>query len=333
MLQILLKGSCIDELKRIKCVLRRAVVTAYQLILETSFLVDQKAVFSTIPVANTTDIFPTNHQSHNSPVSDLSNPSLEYPSAEKGSVSSDTLICDGFHERSINGINLELHEFYPISYEPYNPAIFSGFSAISSSLKKVIGDNFLFGSSSPYGSLSIFLGFNEREPDGQVDKSISILEIPEDGGSCTTKAKSHSDEEKSVDGGRSQSLHVYLGSNGDRSKEDGDDRNHIQSKDYANSVLDSQSILVLMSSRNALTETICQQSHFSHIMFYKNYDVPLGKFLQDNLLNQVFFFLLICILWFIDAILCMIWCMVLNKLGSQVHSWKGQNLTVRNETF
>lgn len=65
-LQILLKGTHSDELKRIKCVVRCAVVMAYHLILETSFVVDQRAMFSTIPAENVADILPTNQQSHNS---------------------------------------------------------------------------------------------------------------------------------------------------------------------------------------------------------------------------------------------------------------------------
>ncbi|KAL0432158.1 UNVERIFIED_CONTAM: putative 1-phosphatidylinositol-3-phosphate 5-kinase FAB1D [Sesamum latifolium] len=61
---------------------------------------------------------------------------------------------------------------------------------------------------------------------------------------------------------------------------------HMLSKDEISAVLDSESILVLMSSRNASRGTICEQSHFSHIKFYRSFDVPLGKFLRHNLLNQ-----------------------------------------------
>ncbi|KAL0432159.1 UNVERIFIED_CONTAM: putative 1-phosphatidylinositol-3-phosphate 5-kinase FAB1D [Sesamum latifolium] len=45
---ILLMGANSDELKRIKCVVRCAVVMAYHLMLETSFLLDQSEMFSTI---------------------------------------------------------------------------------------------------------------------------------------------------------------------------------------------------------------------------------------------------------------------------------------------
>ncbi|XP_027364177.1 putative 1-phosphatidylinositol-3-phosphate 5-kinase FAB1D isoform X2 [Abrus precatorius] len=282
---ILLKGSHSDELKRIKCVVRCAVIMAYHLILETSFLVDQKAMFSTIPCASVTDILPTNKKSCESASINSSISSLEY-SAENGIVSTDIPICNGLHEKSTKALNLESEELSPFSHEPYNPAVFSGFSAISSSLKKVMGDSFPFASSAPYQSLSAYFGFSGRKSDGQVNESISILGSPMTDEKTLIEDKNHFNEVKLVNGGQSLSLPVYLDSNGDISKDGDNDRKEIESKDDINAVLDSQSILVLMSSRNALRGTVCQQSHFSHIMFYKNFDVPLGKFLQDNLLNQ-----------------------------------------------
>ncbi|BAT94383.1 hypothetical protein VIGAN_08098200 [Vigna angularis var. angularis] len=281
---ILLKGTHSDELKRIKCVLRCAVVMAYHLILETSFLVDQKAMFSTVPSSSVTDILPTNKDSCDSASTNSSIPSLEY-SGENGIVSTDIVICNGLQEKNTNGNNL-VEEFSPFSCEPYNPAVFSGFSAISSSLKKVMGDSFPFASSAPYQSLSAYFGFNGRKPDGQVDESISVLNSPEADGITMMEGKNHSNEVKSLNDGQSLTSPVYIDSSGNISKDGHNDRKELQSKDDINSVLDSQSILVLMSSRNALRGTVCKQSHFSHIMFYDNFDIPLGKFLQDNLLNQ-----------------------------------------------
>ncbi|KAI4346579.1 hypothetical protein L6164_007464 [Bauhinia variegata] len=274
---ILLKGTYSEELKRIKCVLRCAVVMAYHLILETSFLVDQRAMFSTILVSNAMDVLPANQKSHNSAPSDSIIPSLErYFDESSGLVTTDIPIVSSFHEESTNDLNLESEEISPFSSE---------FSAISSSLKKVIGDSFPSGSSAPYQSLSAYFGFNAKEPDRLVNRAISISETPEEDGNYSIEAK-NSDEHELLGGGQSRSLPVHLESNWDESKEGDDDNYHMQSKDGINAMLDSQSILVLMSSRNALRGTICQQSHFSHIMFYKNFDVPLGKFLQDNLLNQ-----------------------------------------------
>lgn len=331
---ILLKGANSDELKRVKCVLRCAVVMAYHLVLETSFLVDQRAMFSTISVANVTaDTLPTDEKSDNIESIDSSISSVECSSTENGPDSIEIPICNGSHEGNTDSSNLE--EFSPVSHEPYNPVIFSGFLAISSSLKKVLGGSMRPSSSASYQSLSTYfglnerepdaqvnqsvsllenqetddnsrivarslcdeekapngrqsqsIGLNEREPDGQVNKSVSVLENQETDDNHQIEARNFSDEEKSFNGRQSQSFRGCLEFNGGKSKEGDDNENQLQNKDDINAVLDSQSILVLMSSRNALRGTICQQSHFSHIMFYKNFDVPLGKFLQDNLLNQ-----------------------------------------------
>ncbi|CAJ1976850.1 unnamed protein product [Sphenostylis stenocarpa] len=282
---ILLKGTHSDELKRIKCVLRCAVVMAYHLILETSFLVDQKAMFSTIPAVSVGDILPTYKNSCDSASTNSSILSLEC-SGENGIVSTDIPICNGLQEKNTNGNNLGSEELSPFSCEPYNPAVFSGFSAISSSLKKVMGDSFPFASSAPYQSLSAYLGFNGRKPDDHLDESISIFNSPEADGTAMIEAKNNSNEVKLLNDGQSLSSPEYIGSSGNISKDGDNDRKELQSKDDINAMLDSQSILVLMSSRNALRGTVCKQSHFSHIMFYNNFDIPLGKFLEDNLLNQ-----------------------------------------------
>lgn len=320
-MQILLKGANNDELKRVKCVLRCAVVMAYHLILETSFVVDQRAMFSTISVPNVaTDTLAIDEKSHSIESSDSSSSSVECLPTEKEPFSIEIPICNGSHES-------------------FNPLMFSQFSAISSSLKKVLGDSFPLPSSTPYQTLSAYFGLNEREPVAQVNKSVSLLENQETDDNGRIEARSLSDEEKASNGGQSQCIGLYerepngqvnksvsvlenqetddnrqhearnfsdeeksfngresqsfpgcLEFDGDKIKEGDNNKNQLHNKDNINAVLDSQSILVLMSSRNALRGTICQQSHFSHIMFYKNFDVPLGKFLQDNLLNQVFIY-------------------------------------------
>lgn len=50
--------------------------------------------------------------------------------------------------------------------------------------------------------------------------------------------------------------------------------------------MDSQSILILMSSQCVTKQVICEQSHLSRINYYGNFDVSLGRYLQDILQNQ-----------------------------------------------
>lgn len=50
---------------------------------------------------------------------------------------------------------------------------------------------------------------------------------------------------------------------------------------------DWESITLLTSSFNAKRGTKCEHTPFCRIRFYQHADIPLGKILQDNLLNQV----------------------------------------------
>lgn len=48
-----------------------------------------------------------------------------------------------------------------------------------------------------------------------------------------------------------------------------------------------KSILILVSSQCTTKESVCEQNHISRITCYGNSDVPLGRYLQEILLNQV----------------------------------------------
>ncbi|TYI28833.1 hypothetical protein ES332_A05G272300v1 [Gossypium tomentosum] len=286
---ILLKGSHSEELKKIKCVLQYAVVMAYHLILETSFLIDQKAMFSTIPLTGIADVLPADRESHALEICNMNATCLDESTAETGSHEIDIPISSGFHEEGyhVNDdqiVKSGLGNSSALSLEPYNPAILSGLSSISASLKKVIGSNFPLASTAPYRSLSTYFGLNGVE--SKLTEATPAMKSFEGSEQLDVESKSGPDQEKSLDDGQPQSFPassealLNLNAGGDNNEE------KMQNKESINTMLDSQSILVLMSSRNALKGTICEQSHFSHIVFYRNFDVPLGKFLRDNLLNQ-----------------------------------------------
>jgi 1-phosphatidylinositol-3-phosphate 5-kinase len=249
---ILLKGSNSDELKKVKSVIRLAVLMAYHLMLETSFLLDQKAMFSTILLyGSLTSSSPSPSQS--SPLK-IHDSDTDHHLEEESVVSNEIPISNGFHHDD------EAEEESFLSYEPYNPAIFSGFSSLSASIKKAIIGN----------GLRSFLNGTETDvqPDYQLeDQTVDISSSPEatDNNSDVEIINGPSDEEKPEQKLASETQ---------------------KSCDDVSTVSDSDSILVLLSRRNALRGTICEQNHFSHIKFYKNFDIPLGKFLRDNLLNQ-----------------------------------------------
>ncbi|CAI9778130.1 unnamed protein product [Fraxinus pennsylvanica] len=112
---ILLMGANGNELKRIKCVVRCAVIMAYHLMLETSFLLDQRAMFSTIPLNNIVDLA-LNHQQ------------LLSIDTDKTAVFSQESNADGFDETGPRNLISLSEGSSSFSFEPYSPATFPGLS-------------------------------------------------------------------------------------------------------------------------------------------------------------------------------------------------------------
>ncbi|XP_010530436.1 PREDICTED: putative 1-phosphatidylinositol-3-phosphate 5-kinase FAB1D [Tarenaya hassleriana] len=276
---ILLKGSHSDELKRVKEVVQCAVALAYHLTLETSFLVDQQTMLSTVPPTGVTDAASEKKFSITE-TDKLSGSGIDDSTAESGSTEIDIPIANGFHEQSsyangnTNGNKAETLESNGdsvFSYEPYNPAVFVGFSSLSASIKKAFEERV------PSRSLSRYFGLVENPEVVPASRDVGISD------NCDFEAIKDTAEDTVAKDAKEQHLLVDSGVPVD-AKIDG--RNGEQAKmDTETTALDSQSILVLVSRRNALKGIICDQNHFSHIMFYKNFDVPLGKFLRD-MFNQ-----------------------------------------------
>uniref|UniRef100_A0A2P2MEB2 1-phosphatidylinositol-3-phosphate 5-kinase n=1 Tax=Rhizophora mucronata TaxID=61149 RepID=A0A2P2MEB2_RHIMU len=281
---VLLKGSHSEELKRIKCVVQIAVIMAYHLILETSYLIDRNAMFSTILFAGALDVLPRDQESSALVMSNSITPFVEEYIAETGPSAIEVPIYSGLNQSDSNDLNIGSEGNATFSNVQYNPAIFSGFSSLSTSLKKVIGENFPR-ASVPYQSLSNYFGFGRKETDGQVPEDIPFSKSLVASGP-NLEAEVVSEQWKSLGDGQSQSPLLYSNVPLDGGIDADNKEDQVQSKDDISAVLNSKSILVLMSSRNALRGTMCEQSHFSHIMFYRNFDVPLGNFLRGNLLNQ-----------------------------------------------
>ncbi|KAG8378364.1 hypothetical protein BUALT_Bualt08G0129800 [Buddleja alternifolia] len=271
---ILLMGANSDELKRIKCVVRCAVVMAYHLMLETSFLLDQTAMFSTISPTEAVDLALSNEQSTSVNTNEATLFSRRESDAETNpSLTIDIPISNGIHKIGSDDQISSSEGNSSLSFESCSPSTFPGLS-ISTSIQKVIDDSFhLFSDSCQ--SIPTPLSFNGINQDGQAEKDIQISTSQEVIDNGDDRPRVICEEKNLVN---NESLDTENNSDG------GEDQ--IQSKDEINSVLDSESILVLMSKRHASRGTICEQSHFSHIKFYRSFDVPLGKFLQDNLLNQ-----------------------------------------------
>ncbi|KAI3767584.1 hypothetical protein L2E82_17821 [Cichorium intybus] len=246
---ILLKGCNSDALKKIKCVVQFAVVMAYHLILESSFLVNQRAMFSTT-APNGMTIFSNCNETK--PV---------YIDESSDVITTvDIPITNGFlEENGSDNLGLEGHSLS--SYEPYDPIVLSGLSSLSASLQEVVG-------------YPLFHDEEEEEEEGYNTATAT----------ATADDRTETSSLEAVEMNRSNSLSTVRNLSLEETKKHREER--MQRKDDITAVLDSESILVLMSRRNVTRGITCKQSSFSCIKFYRNFDVPLGKFLRDNLLNQ-----------------------------------------------
>ncbi|KAL1219431.1 putative 1-phosphatidylinositol-3-phosphate 5-kinase FAB1D [Cardamine amara subsp. amara] len=255
---ILLKGSHSDRLKKVKEVVQYSVNLAYHLILEASFLADRQTMFSTIFTKEATSIVV---ETEKGPLS---------PSPGQSTFEAvDVPLSDGLNEQSIeiNGVSdgekaetWESDGDQVISQEPYNPVIFTGFSTLSAKLSR-------------------YLGFvqNQESVPVSVDTDVSntsnldLIKEPAE----ETEETAGNDEDK-------QPLLLDPGFPVNSNSDDGD---RSPTENDNETTLESQSILVLVSKRNADRGILCDQRHFSHIKFYKHFDVPLERFLQD-MFNQ-----------------------------------------------
>lgn len=282
-LQILLKGTNSEELKKIKLVFQYAVLVAYHLILETAFLLDQKAMFSTLPLDGLSNLLAANQRPCISPrEANVAVPENSIVESDSSGVI-DIPIANGNHKEGPSDVGLESDIDTLFPYEPYNPLVFSGFSSISASLRRAFGNSVPLLSSSQQ-SISTYIGIDGEVPNSQVQSSNELTTHPEANGHSDILTKDDGGEEKALDNGGTS---VHREPQLDTQNSVGEYEDQAQFKDDTSTMLNTGSILILMSRRNSSSGSICEQSHFSHIKFYRNFDVPLGIFLRDNLLNQV----------------------------------------------
>ncbi|GAB2228611.1 hypothetical protein Droror1_Dr00022731 [Drosera rotundifolia] len=77
-----------------------------------------------------------------------------------------------------------------------------------------------------------------------------------------------------------------LAARGDSGKLDDDDD---VTTNYLSAADNHQSILVSFSSRCVVKGTVCERSRLLRIKFYGSFDKPLGRYLHDDLFDQVLF--------------------------------------------
>lgn len=311
---ILLRGAPSDELKKIKRVIHYTIFAAYHLILETSFFADQRAFFSDLHVAEVKKSLSDNQNSGSYAVEPDSNPSDIEASA--GSIAPPVLeipVTDGSPESFLSEgehlisdldakipllpsfdttQNLKHRDvfFKPNSGEVQRTDAISPhfsdrlLSSVSGSLRRYWGDSF---QSLTSDSVLPCIGFKDEVNHQNIDilpVSPSPLTLCHEikANDKISQLKSDDEVDKSEKMGFSSDSVRPFGNciYGEGNKVS------VQNRDDIESVLDPQSILVLLSSQCISKRTVCEESHLSRIKYYGNFDVSLGRFLQDILLSQ-----------------------------------------------
>ncbi|XP_059645884.1 putative 1-phosphatidylinositol-3-phosphate 5-kinase FAB1C [Cornus florida] len=246
---VLLKGSCREELKKVKHVVQYAVFAAHHLSLETSFLADEGASLPKMKVK----------------------PSIAIPertagcdaiSVILGSVSPNNYQAAGYMSDINEGpavFNLKLGEQESLC-DYQNPGHCSSHDSM-----KYRGENVLSDAS-----------YNDHLVANLALEDLSVSTV------LHSEISNESQHEVRETLGQEERL---PGESYTKIKPERIDEMEASSEYY--SATDShQSILVSFSSRCVLNGSVCERSRLLRIKFYGSFDKPLGRYLRDDLFDE-----------------------------------------------
>ncbi|XP_010552722.1 PREDICTED: putative 1-phosphatidylinositol-3-phosphate 5-kinase FAB1C isoform X2 [Tarenaya hassleriana] len=256
---VLLRGSCREELKKVKDAVQYAAFAAYHLSLETSFLADEGAslprmILKQPRIALTT----TEMRMLDGGISSITHSPTK--------TSCQTVIDTAIHEDQLLAHTAE-HEVSESLSEDFHPGqIFPSSSGTvscivdsqhSDALNKDLPNNLVIGS------------YLSNQLKGlQISSIPSSIEIPE----------SHTQVLIGEEDNQLEETHDLL-------QNEKFDENDVSSE-YFSAADSHHSILVSFSSHCVLKESVCERSRLLRIKFYGSFDKPLGRYLRDDLFDQ-----------------------------------------------
>lgn len=255
-----MKGTSRDELKKVKHVVQYAIFAAYHLSLETSFLADEGATL------------PKMTQGHLVAIAERATADFAVSLIPDSLAPSNSeVIVDGYgQDGETVSLNPELAGSELLS-EHLVPGY--GFSLSSSSVDCVEG-NALFNVSN---DLASNVGFNCSPIQCEDKKHPTALPS-----NITNFSQPELSEISPQEERQPQDIHMLT-------KSERFDDNDVSSE-YFSSADTHQSILVSYSSRCVRKGTVCERSRLMRIKFYGCFDKPLGRYLRDDLFDQVIHF-------------------------------------------
>ncbi|GAB2279995.1 hypothetical protein Dimus_014632 [Dionaea muscipula] len=244
---VLLKGSCREELKRIKHVVQYAVFAAYHLSLETSFLADEGATLPKMmprPRVVVAERIYTDNEVHPAACSSAVSPFQ--PEVTMSSLIEGCVMESGELELPTRHLDTSMSVLTCMDVGPDN--VFPD-SFLDCSVPRVA-----VGSSSSVRrdgrdrlGLPVILDDMNGYPHAKLLEAALAKEVQP----------------------------------GDSRLDDNDTSN-----EYLSAAENHQSILVSFSSRCMVKGTVCERSRLLRIKFYGSFDKPLGRYLHDDLFDQ-----------------------------------------------
>ncbi|KAF8021288.1 hypothetical protein BT93_G1654 [Corymbia citriodora subsp. variegata] len=247
---VLLRGSCCEELKKVKHVVQFAVFAAYHLLLETSYLADEGA---TLPKIALKQSFPDKK-------------------AAFGALSTHSASDKANYEVSTDGCSLD--KIADIDSEIGGTETFCNHLAHGSPSSQV--------DLSCQSALSDSYNDDLALTDGL--ESCGLSQSKDFPRSADFPCKTGNVPLPQLPGGPHQEA-MQAGAAAEVEKSLGNEEN-AGAGDYFSATDTNQSILVSFSSRCVLKGTECEQSQLLRIKFYGPFDKPLGRYLRDDLFHQ-----------------------------------------------
>lgn len=278
MSQVLLRGANGDELKKVKHVFQYSIFAAYHLALETSFLADEGASLPELPLnSSITVALPDKSSTIGRSISVV--PGFTIHDTEK----TQSALCDGAPQRSNSVPTTDLVKTANLCAQKMS---MTEFPTAANTETSFLGP-LLTGTSVDRGIMHMIeSSFSKPSVANNIQDSQGYHFL------STSSAPSDKVEQgclsKNV-----QNCRVDVnqrGANPILSQLDGPnvyDEPDSSKEEFPPSPSDHQSILVSLSSRCVWKGTVCERSHLFRIKYYGNCDKPLGRFLRDNLFDQV----------------------------------------------
>lgn len=261
----MLKGTCREELKKIKHVVQYAVFAAYHLSLETSFLADEGATLPKMIVKNSTDM----------PESATADTDISMIPNSFSTTMCQSEADNAFRVEDFVGLDLKLENLgsVPEHLDDLSCHSYTGTMA-GYRAESVLSDSFYNNLTSNLTVESDYLHQGNESDGDTIFSTRDLLQselqqaMVQDERECGEVADSK-----------------------DKPNED------ELSGEFFSATDGHQSILVYFSSHCVSKGTVCERTRLLRFKFYGSFDKPLGRYLRDDLFDQVSC-VYFCVFWY-----------------------------------